>query len=271
MYLGSRTLRGAGLRFTGSLRSLGLLLSLGLSGGCAARRVEALTQENLRLQLELQQTQAQLAEAQRSCPPVAPAAAPLSALEEEAAGKAMNEAAQLERELRFIEAREVYQRVLDTWPTSRAASSALRRFRELQMVGEPAPPMGVVRWLQGEAPPDSEVQVLVFWEQWCPHCRDGLPRLSALAPAWAEQGVQIIGLTRLSKRSTEELVAEFYAEYRIGFPTALTGDAVNAAYAVTGVPAAAVVRDGVVIWRGHPDRLTDGLLERLIAQGGGQE
>ena len=39
----------------------------------------------------------------------------------------------------------------------------------------------------------------------------------------------------------------------------------SAAYAVSGIPAAALVKEGKVIWRGHPARLTDELLEQLLA------
>jgi hypothetical protein len=37
------------------------------------------------------------------------------------------------------------------------------------------------------------------------------------------------------------------------------------AYAVTGIPAAAVVKGGKVVWRGHPAQLTDEVLTKLAA------
>lgn len=235
---------------------LSLWLSLWISGGCAARRIDALERENLRLQLELQQAQAQLADLQAARPP--------SPAEEEAAAAALAEAKRLEDDLRFEEARAAYAHITGTWPESRAAVSAARRLKEMEIIGRPAPPLVPVRWLQGEAPAPSRAQVLLFWEEWCPHCRTSLPEMSARSVAWTARGVQVIGLTRLTKSSTEERVAALYAEHRIAFPTALITDAFNDACAVSGIPAAAVVLDGIVIWRGHPARLTEGLLERLI-------
>lgn len=223
--------------------------------------MKALEVENLQLQLQLQQTQAQLVAAQSRCPD---GGSPPSPEQEAAANEVLREAQRLDQELRLIEARALYQQIVDTWPGSRAFAAASRRARELALVGQFAPPRAPDRWLQGEPPPPSPVQVLVFWEEWCPHCTRELPELSALAPAWAAQGVQIIGLTRLTKSSTEERVAAFYAEHQIAFPTALISDATNDAYAVTGIPAAAVVRDGVVIWRGHPAKLTPETMTRLL-------
>jgi len=236
------------------------LLHGGLYGGCAARRIDALERENLQLRIELQQAQAQLSEAQ----PATPSSARPTPPDEEAAAAALAEARRLDDALRFDEARAAYTLVRDTWPESRSAATAVRRLKEMEVMGQPAPPLVVDRWLQGEAPVSTPVQVLLFWEEWCPHCRNGLPEMSARAAVWAAKGVQVIGLTRLSKQSTEERVASFYAEHRIAFPTALISNDVSAAYAVTAIPAAAVVRDGVVIWRGHPARLTEGLLERLV-------
>jgi hypothetical protein len=33
---------------------------------------------------------------------------------------------------------------------------------------------------------------------------------------------------------------------------------------VTGIPAAALVKEGKVIWRGHPGRLDDATIDKLI-------
>ena len=39
----------------------------------------------------------------------------------------------------------------------------------------------------------------------------------------------------------------------------------SSSFAVTGIPAAALVKDGKVVWRGHPARLDDALLDKLMA------
>ena len=42
-----------------------------------------------------------------------------------------------------------------------------------------------------------------------------------------------------------------------------SGDA-SKAFGVSGIPAAAVVKDGKVVWRGHPGRLTEQMIESWI-------
>jgi hypothetical protein len=35
-------------------------------------------------------------------------------------------------------------------------------------------------------------------------------------------------------------------------------------FAVSGIPAAAVIKDGKVVWRGHPGRLTDDMINAWL-------
>ena len=42
------------------------------------------------------------------------------------------------------------------------------------------------------------------------------------------------------------------------------GGDVSKEFAVSGIPAAAIVKDGEIVWRGHPGRLDDDLINKLI-------
>jgi hypothetical protein len=51
----------------------------------------------------------------------------------------------------------------------------------------------------------------------------------------------------------------------VKFPVAKEKEgSLSNAFNVTGIPAAALVKGGKVIWRGHPGRLDDATLDALI-------
>ena len=51
----------------------------------------------------------------------------------------------------------------------------------------------------------------------------------------------------------------------VSYPIAKeSGDALSKHFGVRGIPAAAMVKDGKVVWRGHPARLTDDMIEGWI-------
>ena len=72
----------------------------------------------------------------------------------------------------------------------------------------------------------------------------------------------MIGLTKQTRGVTDEQVTSFIGENKVTYPIAKEqGDSLSQHYGVRGIPAAAVVKDGKVVWRGHPARLTDQMIE----------
>lgn len=137
--------------------------------------------------------------------------------------------------------------------------------RELEVIGKPAPTdWSIETWYQGgeDVDLDGERPTLVlFWEQWCPHCRAEVPKIQAIQDHYAERGLQIVAVTRITRTATDEAVREFVDESGVTYPVAKeTGD-LAAYFNVKGIPAAAIVRDGAIVWRGHPIRLTDDVLD----------
>jgi thiol-disulfide isomerase/thioredoxin len=129
-------------------------------------------------------------------------------------------------------------------------------------VGEP----GILAWLQGQDRlADHKLTLLVFFEVWCPHCKRELPRLEGLRKDWGEQGVGVIGLTSLSRGKTQEEVRAFAASERISYALGHADPQTWELYQVTGVPAIAVIRGGVVVWRGHPASITDEMMRTWLA------
>jgi uncharacterized caspase-like protein/thiol-disulfide isomerase/thioredoxin len=151
------------------------------------------------------------------------------------------------------------------YPGTRAARAGERLMAELTVVGRTAPAIDAEKWLQGRAAlTDQGMTLLVFFEVWCPHCKRELPKLQPLADRWRSQGLQVIGSTTLSRGKTEADGLAFLRELNVTFPVFKERErSMSDAYGVSGVPAAAIVRVGKVVWRGHPAQLTDELISTL--------
>ncbi len=157
-----------------------------------------------------------------------------------------------------------------------AYADARKLLAELAVIGQRVPSGwsgSISRWFQGESNVNlgEGTSLLVFWELWCPHCRREVPVLKATHERFSSKGLNVVGLTRVTRSATVESVQSFLKEQAIQYPVAQeTGD-LSRAFNVSGIPAAAVVQDGVVIWRGHPARLTDSLLSTLLRPAEGAE
>ncbi len=150
-----------------------------------------------------------------------------------------------------------------------AAKKATTIQRELAVVGKKAPgEFEVQKWFAGEGEvtrlDGPGTTLVVFWEQWCPHCKREVPKLEATYERLKGDGLHILALTQVTKSATDEKVAEFIAQHNLTFPVAKEPGKVKMAFNVSGIPAAAVVKDGVIVWRGHPARLSDTILKKWL-------
>lgn len=136
--------------------------------------------------------------------------------------------------------------------------------RELEVIGKAAPSsLDVEKWYTSESKIDfasDAPTLLVFWEIWCPHCRREVPKMQATWDKYKGK-IQMVGLTKLSRSATEEKVTEFIAENKVTYPTAKENGDLSKHFNVSGIPAAAVVKGGKIIWRGHPGRLSDDMID----------
>jgi thiol-disulfide isomerase/thioredoxin len=136
------------------------------------------------------------------------------------------------------------------------------------VVGKPTPEeWHIEKWFQGEGEVDldgSKTTLLVFWELWCPHCRRELPRLQKMWDDHKALGLQVVGVTRVTRTSTDDGVRAFLSKSSIAYPVAKVDGKLAEYFQVTGIPAAALVKDGQIVWRGHPIRLTPQVLYRWL-------
>lgn len=229
-----------------------------LAGSPKNEHIAALEAQVAALQAQLEACQAARDELTRATPGTGSPASPGS--EAEAAASALlTQANEAVTAGDFPTAKAKLAEVLVRFPSTRAATGAERLLQEIEIVGSQAPPLEIERWYQGNGDLRSgRVVLLVFFETWCPHCVNATPGLVERYSRFHPEGLEIIGVTRVTKTSSDETVQAYIHDNAVPYPIAHdTGSATSDAYKVGGIPAAAAVRDGVVIWRGHPARLTD--------------
>jgi len=233
------------------------LLAVALVGaGCTDRALEKRVSD-------LEARVAELEQPPGNAPPAPTAPSP----DEVAAGNLLRDAQLAMDNGDFDTAKAKLAELLDKYPTSRAAKMAERTRQEVDVVGKDAAPLRVEHWFQGtEADAKGgKAQLLVFWEVWCPHCRREVPGLVDTYAKFHPKGLSIVGLTKQTRDVTDQQVSDFINENHLNFPIAKEKDgAMSTAYGVEGIPAAAIVKNGKVVWRGNPGKLTDAVLEGFL-------
>ena len=160
-------------------------------------------------------------------------------------------------------AQAVYQKLIASYPKNRMAQGARGQLNSIRMVGKAGPELQIDEWL-GSGPATIEAlrgkpTLVVFWATWCPHCRREMPTLEATWNRYKSQGLQVIAVTKNSRGQTTEKVREYISANGLTFPIGVdAGGQTSRAYSVQGIPAAALLdKDGVVVMRDHPTRITD--------------
>jgi thiol-disulfide isomerase/thioredoxin len=89
----------------------------------------------------------------------------------------------------------------------------------------------------------GKVLLLDFWATWCAPCRDEIPHFVELQSKYADQGLQIIGV---SMDDGPEPVREFYRQFKMNYPVVMGNAKIGELYGgVLGLPIAFLIgRDG---------------------------
>lgn len=141
---------------------------------------------------------------------------------------------------------------------------AQRTQYELDVIGKKAPETYAIDWYQGSADPNQNTTLIVFWEVWCPHCKRAIPDLERTFQNYKDQGFQVVGLTKLSRSKTKEDVMSFITEKKVTYPVGQEDGTISKYFAVSGIPAAAIIKNGTIIWRGHPGVLLSEGIEKYL-------
>ncbi len=157
---------------------------------------------------------------------------------------------------------------MKTYGSTQAAARARKMNEELSIIGKDAPAKwGIEKWFQGEKDIDlasKKTTLVVFWEEWCPHCRREVPKLQATYEGLKASGLQVVGFTKMTRNVTDETVQQFLTEQKVSYPVAKEDGTLSTYFGVSGIPAAAVVKNGKVIWRGHPAQLDEAKLKSWL-------
>ncbi|MBX2797345.1 MAG: redoxin domain-containing protein [Myxococcales bacterium] len=187
--------------------------------------------------------------------------------QEQAAAALLKEATQAAEAMDVDSAKGKLEELRGKYAMTRAARAAQRLESELSVVGKDEASLDVEKWYQGSAADVSggKATLYVFWEVWCPHCKREVPKLSATYDKFKGQGLTMVGLTKQTRNITDDQVSEFVNGQGVSYPIAKeSGDELSQHYGVRGIPAAAMVKDGKVVWRGHPARLTDDMISKWL-------
>ncbi len=103
--------------------------------------------------------------------------------------------------------------------------------------------------VQGSFDPDeSDVQLIIFWEEWCPFCDRMMRRTEKLYRQYHNYGIDMVGVTSLWKNSTREDCENFLKKHDISFPIIKENGKAFSHFDGQGVPAIRLVYKGKLIW-----------------------
>ncbi|MCP3981280.1 MAG: TlpA family protein disulfide reductase [bacterium] len=250
-------------------RSTLIVLALVIVAGLATMPLLAQTKEDakiLELKRKISDLEKRMAQLEAKVAQGGGVAAANPQLEAEAE-KAYADINRLVSAFEMDDAKTKMNEFMKKYGTTQIAKRARRTNQELAVIGKAAPKAwGIEKWYQGESEIDfnsSKPTLLVFWEVWCPHCKREVPKIQAMYNS-LKSGVQIVALTKINKSATEEKVLAFMTEKSVSYPAAKENGDLSRHFNVSGIPAAAMVKDGKVIWRGHPARLSEQAVRAMM-------
>lgn len=154
-------------------------------------------------------------------------------------------------------------------------TTALAQSGPTLKIGDDAPELKDVTWLQGEAISgwkDGEVYVLDFWATWCGPCIRAMPHVQELHEEYADKGVHFIGVSiwpRDGQTPTGDWIDERKDEFTYRFAddneAGTNANAFMRAAGQNGIPTVMIIdQSGKLAWMGHPMSDMDETLEKIV-------
>jgi len=147
-------------------------------------------------------------------------------------------------------------------------------------IGDPAPVIRYSKWIKG-APVTSydkdRLYVLEFWATWCGPCKAAIPHLSELAVKYKDKATFIgVNIWEKTGNKSYETSLPAVASFVKGMGNKMSynvaadnneqymGNKWMIAAGLNGIPATFLLKEGKIIWIGHPMKL-DSIMQTVIA------
>ncbi|MDA1262040.1 MAG: redoxin domain-containing protein [Planctomycetota bacterium] len=123
-------------------------------------------------------------------------------------------------------------------------------------VGDQAPSVDGLEFVQGELVSDSKVRVVEFWATWCGPCKTSIPHINELYQAQSANGLEVIGVTTETRTKVEPFVRQRGSQmsYTVALdPEKKISAAFMEAAGQNGIPCAFVIgQNRKIVFIGHP-------------------
>jgi thiol-disulfide isomerase/thioredoxin len=140
------------------------------------------------------------------------------------------------------------------------AVASCARAEQGPKIGEAPPVIQLDEWISSPAETAGKPVLLEFWATWCPPCRASIPHLNEIHAKYKDKGLVIVGVSDEEAAGIKEFQKSTPMNYPNGISKTLVGQ-----YGVQGIPHAFLIgKDGKLLWRGHPMRLTDADIEKAL-------
>ena len=175
----------------------------------------------------------------------------------------------LAEESAFAERISQIMQATGTLNQKRASMSGYLQIRDratqIGLLGNVAPELSIERWLTGGPVTLADLRgrlvLLEFWATWCKPCQETFPKLTALYAREANNGLQIIGITRhyMAYNGTPEAKADELSlmtltlkQHDVTFPVGVAAnEQLQRQYGANGLPTAILIdRGGIVQYAG---------------------
>lgn len=127
-----------------------------------------------------------------------------------------------------------------------------------------------IEWFAGEKPqawPTDDLWVFECWTTWCGPCLRAIPHMEQLWNTVKGGNIHIAGVN-LQRDKTPENLREFFIRQPIPPTYSMAIDTDNRfaqKMKIIGIPHAVIIRNGKVVWQGHPMSLKPETLRELAA------